>query len=174
MVNRGSIEVRQQPSREHQASASTLTDIPCPSTTTMPEDHRKPSVLPELVAAKLAQQSSEPLEAEVWSLKVGSNGYSCNSCSHGESVSTDGESLQLIGAEASSRSTQQAMRPARTQPCGSKGQPCPKIPFWFHLRAPGRFAPWRSKSAMLLHLLRFYNRGKPAPSCPRIMACRTS
>ncbi|KAK9834639.1 hypothetical protein WJX74_006487 [Apatococcus lobatus] len=36
----------------------------------------------------------------------------------------------------------------------------PSVPFWFHLRNPGRFAPWAKKSARLLELVQLYNEGE--------------
>ena len=113
----------------------------------MPEDHCKPSTLPDLNATKLSQQGFEPSRIAGRPLRAGSVAHSQSRGSDGESKSTDDEALQKSKAIAACSST------------GEANEACQKKSFWFYLRAPGRFAPWTSKSAKWLHFLRFYNRG---------------
>ena len=110
-------------------------------------------------AANELIQKPKVVAAKDWLLKVEYGNKLSSSCSSSSDIDSDafwvGNSVQESRAQSPQQTS--CATDSTSELRNSKDQHCPPVPWWFHLRDPGRFTPWTKKSARLLELVQQYN-----------------
>ncbi|KAK9834589.1 hypothetical protein WJX74_005361 [Apatococcus lobatus] len=121
-----------------------------------------PSPVLQAAAGKKSSQKPALAHLDEWLLKAEySNGSSRSFSSIGSSsICGSGEVLVAEAGNPGSRETSSATS-STAELRTPNDQRLPSVPLWFHLRNPGRFAPWTKKSARLLEHVQFYNQDWP-------------